>query len=1059
MKISNALRAAAMIACATAGFLPSARVIFPQPTAASDFFGMRWRMIGPFRGGRTLAVTGVPGHPNDFLLGAAGGGIWKTENAGETWRAIFDGPIASIGALAVAPSDPNTIYAGSGEADMRSDISFGDGVYKSNNGGVTWRNIGLTDSRHIGAIVVDPYDANIVFVAALGHAFGPNPMRGVYRSVDAGAHWQQVLGKNDDTGAVDICLDPGNSHVVYASLWQTRRLPWSAYAPSSGASSGLYKSVDSGASWKQISGGGFPREKLGRIGIAVAPGENGSRIYALVDAREGGVYRSDDAGETWRRVSSDHRFWQRGWYFGGITADPRNPNIFYVANTSLYRSANAGVSFAAIKGAPGGDDYHRLWISPEDSNRMIVGSDQGASITVDGGRTWSSWYNQPTAQFYHVITDNHFPYRVYGSQQDSGTAAVLSRSDYGQISFRDWMPVGGGESGYIVPDFDGVTVYGGGPFGGVRRFDRTTGQSFDISPWPSFAAGDKFRWSWTSPLVASPQDPRVLYLGSQYVLRTDDRGMNWHAISSDLTVKTRVPSVVIKDEPPRGVIYSIAPSPTAANELWAGTDNGIIQLTIDSGKSWTDVSPVGIADWSIVSLIEASHFDPATAYAAIDRHQVDDSHPYLYRTHDSGKHWQPIVDGLPENIYVNAIREDPVRKGLLFAGTETTVFVSFDDGDHWQSLQLNLPTVSVRDLAICDDDLVIATHGRSFWILDDITPLRQWNAQVAASDVYLFEPAAVNRIRRSENRDTPLPPETPVGENPPSGAILDYRLKSAVTGEVALEIFDSDGNLVRRFSSDSQRTVPPHPIEFPPSWIMPVQYPSKNEGLHRFIWDLRYAPPAAVRYEYSIGAIIGREPAQGTVPEPQGALGLPGKYTVRLTVKGKSYEQPFTLIMDPRVKISTDDLKAQLNLATRVNASLDQATAAYREIEQLREQLSSLKSRLEKNGGSNEIMASVSDLSVKAGSIAGDGQEEWPYTAHAIRQLDESLARLSIAVEGADSRPTAQAVAESAEFSKQLDEQLTRWSTFKHQDVADLNRKLQQAGIQAIGKLTQEPDD
>jgi photosystem II stability/assembly factor-like uncharacterized protein len=1049
-----------MVTCAVAGFWPGARTIFSRPDAASDFFGMRWRMIGPFRGGRVIAVTGVPGHPNKFLFGAVGGGIWKTENAGGTWQPIFNGPMSSIGSLAVATSEPNTIYAGTGETDMPSDISFGDGVYKSTDGGVTWRNIGLTDSRHIGTILVDPHDANIVLVAALGHAFGPNPMRGVYRSTDGGAHWQQILGKNDDTGAIDLCFDPGNSQVVYASLWQTRRPPWSAYVPTDGVGSGLYKSTDGGLTWKQIIGGGFPQEKLGRIGIAVAPGGNGSRVYALVDAREGGVYRSDDAGASWRRVSSNHGLWQRGSYFGRITSDPRNSNNLYVANTSLYRSASAGVSFTAIKGAPGSDNYHLLWISPEDSARMIVGSDQGAAISVDGGRTWSSWYNQPTAQFYHVITDNHFPYRVYGSQQDSGTAAVLSRSDYGQISFRDWMPVGGEESGYIVPDPDGVTAYGGGPFGAVRRFDSTTGQSFDVSPWLSFSAGDRFRWTWTSPLVASPQDPGVLYLGAQYVLRTDDRGMSWHVISPDLTVKAGAPTDPAKHEFPRGVVYTIAPSPAASAEIWAGTDNGLIQLTTDSGKSWIDVTPTDLANWSMISLIEASRWDAATAYAAIDRHQVDDSHPYIYRTHDSGKHWQSIVAGLPDNIYVHAVREDPVRKGLLFAGTETGVYVSFDEGDHWQSLQLNLPSASVRDLAIHGDDLVIATHGRSFWILDDISPLRQWDAHVAASDVHLYKPADAIRVRRSENHDTPMPPETPVGENPPSGAILDYKLKSAVTGEVALEILDADGNLVRRFSSDSKRTAPPHPIEFSHYWIKPVQYPSKNEGMHRFIWDLRYAAPAATRYEYSIGAIIGPEPTQGTVSEPQGPLALPGKYSVRLIVKGKSYEQPLTLNMDPRVKISAGELKVQLILATKINASLNQATAAYREIEQLREQLSSLESSLKKNGSPKEITALISDLNASSGSIAGDGQAEWPYAANGMRQLDESLARLAIAVESADCPPTAQAIAEFAEFNKQLDEQVAKWHTLQHQDVAVLNRMLQQAGIPAIGsKSIREPDE
>ena len=676
------------------------------------------------------------------------------------------------------------IYVGTGESDMRSDISYGDGVYKSSDGGATWRNIGLRDSQNIGRILVDPRDPNIVLVAALGHAFGPNAERGVYRSTDGGATWTKVLAKNDDTGAIDLCWDPANTSVIYAALWQTRRPPWSVYAPTSGPGSGLYKSTDSGVTWNQITGHGFPSEGLGRIGIAIAPGQNGKRIYTVVDAHEGGIYRSDDAGENWHCLTADRRVWQRGWYFGGITVDPSNPDIVYVMDTAIYRSSDGGQRFEAIKAAPGGDDYHSLWIAPDDPRRMILGSDQGAAISVDAAATWSSWYNQPTAQFYHVITDDRFPYRVYGSQQDSGTAAVSSRSDYGQITFRDWSPVGGEESGYIVVDrADPDTVYGGGPFGALRRFNWTTGQSFDISPVAIRFHNEKLRFTWTSPLVDSPQNPGVLYLGAQFVLRSSDRGQSWQAISPDLTVKSAAANPKSSDAPKkeeaRGVVYTIAASPLRAGEIWAGTDNGLIQLTLDDGAHWSNVTPPDVAEWSQISLIEASPHDAATAYAAVDRHQVDDLNPYIYRTRDSGKTWQNITQDLPPGAYVHAVREDPKRKGLLFAGTELGVYVSFDDGDRWQPLQNNLPVSSIRDLVIHGDDLVVATHGRAFWILDDISPLREWTAAIAAQDAHLYHPAPAIRVRRSESHDTPLPLETPVGQNPPAGAIFDYFLKSA----------------------------------------------------------------------------------------------------------------------------------------------------------------------------------------------------------------------------------------------------------------------------------------
>ena len=1008
---------------------------------------MRWRLIGPFRGGRVLAVSGVPGKPNEFLFGAVGGGVWKTTNTGQTWEPIFDTqPIASIGALAIAPSQPQTIYVGSGEADMRSDISFGDGMYKSTDGGATWRNIGLHDSQQIGRILVHPHNPNIVLVAALGHAFGPNAERGVYRSTDGGATWKKVLGKNDDTGAIDLCIDPVNPQIVYASLWQTHRPPWSVYAPSSGPGSGLYKSADGGITWHQITGHGFPKEGVGRIGIAIAAGSNGKRVFALVDASAGGLYRSDDAGTSWRRVSSDRRIWKRGWYFGGVTADTRDPNTVYVANTSLYRSTDGGEHFDALKGAPGGDDYHLLWIAPDDSQRMILGSDQGAAVSVDRGKTWSSWYNQPTAQFYHVITDNRFPYMVYGSQQDSGTAGVSSRSDYGQITFREWTPVGGEESGYIaLSPGDPNLVYGGGPLGMVVRFDWATGQSFSVAPEPQVYAGNRLRFTWTSPLVFSPQNPAVLYFGAQYLLRTEDRGQHWQAISPDLTVATGPVSAEDSKEEHKGVVYTIAPSPLRAGQIWAGTDNGFIRLTTDGGKTWDDVTPSGLPHWSMISLMEASHFEAASAYAAVDRHQVDDFHPYIYRTHDAGKTWRNVVTGIPGNAYVHAVREDLERRGLLYAGTELGVFFTLDDGEHWQPLQLNLPVASIRDIALHGTDLIVATHGRSFWILDDVEPLREWAEHIQIQNAYLYHPAHVTRIRNSENHDSPLPMETPVGENPPAGAIIDYNLKAAVAGELILEIHDKDGRLVRRISSADKPVVIAEPPDFPNHWLHPPQRLSNAPGFHRFVWDLRFTQPPALRYEYSSAAPI----STGTFAVPQGPFVLPGEYEVRLMAVGETLTQKLIVEQDPRVHVSLEDLAKQLDLQLQIDTSLANNTAAYREIEELRAQLSDLNARVFGNPKAKEIRSAADALNHSADQIAGH-EAEYPLLPTGLIELDHSLSSLAVSVGAADSAPPAQYSAAFVAAQKRQSELFAKWETVKSQELAGLNEELQKGKLPTI---------
>ncbi|HET7296921.1 MAG TPA: glycosyl hydrolase, partial [Gemmatimonadales bacterium] len=752
-----------------------------QSIPASAYGAMRWRLIGPHRGGRVLAVAGVPGDPATFYFGAVDGGVWRTRNAGVTWEPLFDDqPIASIGALALAPSDPKIIYVGTGEASIRSDITYGAGVYRSTDGGAHWQSLGLADTRHIGKVLVDPHNPDVVLVAALGHAYGPNADRGVFRSADGGRTWAKVLYKGPDTGAIDLAADPGDPRVVYAALYQARRTPWEQYPPDEGPGSGLYRSADGGATWAPLTGHGLPAGPVGRIGLAVG---RGGRVYALIGAAQGaGLYRSDDAGATWRLAGSDPRLTNRNWYFCRVTVDPQNPDIVYVPNVALLKSTDGGKTFAALKGQPGGDDYHELWVDPRSPTHMIVGSDQGAVVSLDDGRTWSSWFNQPTAQFYHVVTDDAFPYRVYGAQQDAGTAGVASRSDFGEITFRDWAPVGAGESGYLAPDpLNPDIVYGGDTYGGVHRFDRITGQSQDISPWPVSAFGlpmpqRKYRFTWTSPIVFDRVDRQSLYLGAQMVLRTRDGGLHWEAISPDLTgaAGRRTPAdtgpVTVANATARGygVVFAIAPSPRAAGLIWVGSDDGLIHRTTDGGAHWQDVTPQGLPPWSAMSLLEASPFDTAVAYAAVDRHRVDDLAPYIYRTRDGGAHWTRADRGIAPQAYVQAVRADPVRAGLLYAGTETGVYVSFDDGDHWQSLQLNLPVASVRDLAVHGADLIAATHGRSFWVLDDVTPLRQLADSALRAPAHLFAPAPAVRLRASVSNDTPIPPEEPHGTNPPA---------------------------------------------------------------------------------------------------------------------------------------------------------------------------------------------------------------------------------------------------------------------------------------------------
>jgi photosystem II stability/assembly factor-like uncharacterized protein len=1002
-------------------------VLAPTQVVDSKLYqDMRWRLIGPFRGGRSVAIAGIPSQPNVFFMAPNNGGVWKSTDYGRTWNPIFDDqPSGSVGALAIAPSNPDIIYVGSGEGLRRPDLSTGDGIYKSTDGGRTWQHLGLRDGQQIGAILVDPHDPNRLFVAVVGHPYGPNAERGVFRSLDGGLNWEKVLYKDENTGAIDLAFDPSNSQVIYADMWASRRPPWTTGNSYKAPGSGLYKSVDGGTTWRQLTKG-LPTwsDHLGRIGLGVAPSD-AHRIYALVDSPSlGGLYRSDDAGESWERINSDKRIWGRGDDFACVRVDPKNKDTIYVANISTYRSSDGGRSFTAIKGAPGGDDYHTVWINPENPQIIALAVDQGVTISVNGGQTWSSWYNQPTAQFYHVITDNQFPYWVYGGQQESGSIGTSSRGDAGEITFRDWYPVGVEEYGYVAPDpLDPNIIFGGK----VTRFNRLTGQTQDVSP--VVLRTGQYRFNRTAPLIFSPVDPHVLFLGSNVLFKTTDGGNSWQIVSPDLTredpgVPPNLGVFVESDEAKgkhRGVIYSIAPSPKDLKLIWAGTDDGLIHVTHDGGKTWRNVTPPELTPWSKLAQIEASHFDTETAYAAVNRFRLDDLHPYIYRTHDGGKTWRGIVSGIPSDEPVNTVREDPQHPGLLFAGTERTVYVSFDDGDHWQSLRLNLPATSIRDLVIHQDDIVVGTHGRSFWILDDITPLRQIGS--FNSDAYLFAPQLTYRVRRSNNTDTPLPPEEPAEQNPPDGAVIDYALKSASSGAVTLEIADEFGKLIRRFSSaDKPEPVNENELNIPTYWIRPQRVVSSSAGMHRFVWDLHYPPPESVEHEYPISAIYHDTPRY-----PLGPAVLPGEYTVRLTVGGKSYSQPLTVKTDPRLKTPLEGLRQQLELESNIVQSMNVDYEALQQVRSLREELI----KKGHTGKSAEAMAALAqELAELEGKTEGSTFLSTP-EGRSLTRLNVALNTLLKAVDSADTAPTPAELETFKDVSRVLDQQLARWKKIK----------------------------
>jgi photosystem II stability/assembly factor-like uncharacterized protein len=1015
---------------------------------------MGWRCIGPFRGGRTVAITGVPHQPNIFYMAAVNGGVWKTTDSGNTWNPIFDDqPTGSVGAIAIAPSDSNLLYVGSGEGLQRPDLSTGDGVYKSTDAG---KHLGLRDAQQITAILVDPKDANRVFVAVEGHPYGPNSERGVFRSTDGGQSFQKVLYKDENTGAADLAFDPANSRTIYAALWAARVAPWEIRSGESfiAAGSGLFKSTDGGNTWKQLTKG-LPtaEDGLGRIGIAVAQSQP-NRLYATVEAKKNaGIYRSDDSGESWQQVNSDHRIGGRGPGAMGIAVAPDNPDVIYVANTTTWKSTDGGKTFAGFKGAPGGDDYQRIWIDAENPQIIALSADQGAAISVNGGATWSSWYNQPTAQFYHVTTDNRFPYWVYGAQQESGSAGTLSRSDYGEITFREWHPVGVFEYGYIAVDpLDPNVLYGAR----LTRTNQALGEVADVTPEP-IRLGE-YRYDRTLPVVFSPLEPHTLFFAANKLFKSTDRGNSWQVISPDLTRESyAIPAnlgVFAATDPEKGkhhgVIYAVAPSFKEANTIWAGTDDGLIHITRDVGKTWQKVTPPQLSPWSKVSILEASHFDAGTAYAAINTFRLDDLRPHVYRTRDFGKSWQEITKGIADNAPTNVVREDPARRGLLFAGTETSVYVSFDDGDNWQPLQLNLPHTSMRDLTIHGDDLIVGTHGRSFWVLDDITPLRQLSADVAKAPVALFAPQEAIRFRWNRNTDTPLPPEVPAGKNPPDGAILDYYLASAASSPVRLEIFDAQNHLVRRYTSADkavalEEIAAKHPI--PMYWVRPTRILSAAAGMHRFVWDLHYPAPNALRHEFPISAIY-----QDTPQYPLGAWALPGNYTVKLTVEDKSYTQPLLVKMDPRISTSLADLAKQFEMQS---GAVEGMNESYETLEQVQSVRAQLKDRAAK-AGSGSLAAAIAALDKQAAELEGGAQSAFYGTPPSGKQpenlstLNQHFGTILAVADSADAAPTTQATAVYKELQDALESVLGRWTKLRNEEIPKLNALLKSANLPPI---------
>lgn len=1035
--------------------LTSAGSVFAQQFSPDLFQSLRWRSIGPFRGGRVRAVAGVPSQPNVFYMAQVNGGVWKTEDFGHTWTPIFDDqPTGSVGCIAVAPSDPNIVYVGSGEGLQRPDLSVGDGIYKSTDAGRTWTHLGLRDGQQIPQIAVDPRDSNRILVAVAGHPYGPNEERGIFRSTDGGKTFQKVLYKDENIGGADVLFDPQNADIAYAALWEARQGPWEN-AAWNGTGGGIFKSINNGKTWRQLSGG-LP-DGIIQANLAIAPSLT-KRLFASVANPTGvNLYRSDDGGDTWAIATKDTRPASRigGGDLSVPRFDPKNPDVVYVATTVSWKSTDGGKTWSAFRGAPGGDDYQNVWINPNNPEIIIMASDQGTVITVNGGKSWSTWYNQPTAQLYHVSADNAFPYRLCGGQQESGSACVSSRGNDGEITFRDWHPVGAEEYGYVAADpLDPDIVYGGK----LTRYDRRTGQVQNIMPRPFRSA--EFRVVRTQPVIFSPVDPHLLFFSANTLWKTRDGGREWDQISPDLSRKTFEVSETVgkfRSQPTaqptqRGVIYTVAPSPLDVNLIWVGTDDGLIHRTTDGGAHWTDVTPKQLKPWQKVSLIDAGHFDKNTAYAAVNTLRLDDLRPHIYRTHDGGATWTEVTAGLPINENTNVVREDPERKGLLFAGTERAVHVSFDDGDHWQSLRLNMGASSIRDLIIKGDDLCVATHGRGFWILDNITPLRQVQASLTKSPAVLFRPQTGLRVRWNLNTDTPLPPDVPAGENPPDGAMIDYYVGTGTSGPVTLEIKDDNGQIVRRYSSADPLPTPNPTLAIPPYWLRPPQKLAGGPGMHRFLWDLHYAPVPGEAPQYPIAAVY-----RNTAPAPTSPWAMPGKYKVVLTVGGKSYEQPLTVVMDPRVKTSNADLLEQFRLSKQLYDEWLKLDSISLRLRRMREQIAELQTRAPAGDLKAHINALAEKLQSFSGTTGGPGGGPGgvgPAAGAGPRITPASatgrVRTLFNLIQNVDLAPTSQVVAAVPDVLKDSRTVQENWQSLRSQDISALNVELRAARLPEI---------
>lgn len=987
--------------------------VYPQSISEKTYSGMKWRLIGPYRAGWGTVAEGIPDKPNTFYFGGAGGGIWKTVDAGRTWEPLMQNESASaVGALAIAPSNPNIIYVGTGQVALRYDILDGNGVFKTGDRGKTWRNIGLKETKYIGKILVDSHNPDKVLVATLGHVFGDSKARGVYLTTDGGENWKHVLYLNDSTGAVDMAYDMKKPEIIYAALWQMRSYPWLDYfLAQRGNSSGIYKSEDFGLHWTKLKGNGLPKGPLGRIGLAAGQGTDAKIVYATIDAGGGksGFYASNNGGYSWKLMNSDSELVSS--YFSRVNVDPVNPSTVYVMGRSIHKSTDGGKTFGIFKGSPGGDDYHYIWINPKLPDHMITASDQGTVVTVDNGNSWSSWYNQPTGQFYHLAADNRFPYRIYSGQQDNGTVEILSQGPYGVIELRDWHPVGADERDYDIPKpGNHDIVFGSGLGGSLHRFNEITRQSIDVSPLPhssyaAFPTRVKYRYSWITPIEFSPVGIHALYFGAQYLFRTTDDGDNWNIVSPDLSRKSSDVDTSSCNNPDYeqaakcgfGVIWSIAPSPISEKVIWVGTDDGLIHLTTDYCKHWKNVTPPSVPLWARIDKISPSPFEIHSAYAAVNTRRLDKFAPLILKTTDDGKTWEKIINGIPGNEYVNAVCSDNEKRGLLFAGTNRSMYVSFNDGKYWLPLKLNFPTTSIRDLLIHHGDLIAATQGRGIWILDDLSPLRQISNDLTQKPAYLFKPAQAWRMRGNTNHDTPWPPSTPLGQNPPDGVIIDYWLKDSVNSIIKLSIYDSKGNLIRNYSSDEKPESLPSNIYFDKRWLGEDKDLSTGAAMHRFVWDLRYPRPKALIYDYSIAAVW----TVGTPVLPMGPLVMPGKYKIILTVNGKDYIQELEVKLDPRVKISKTELEAQLELAQEVQKTLNKSVELFNKV--------------------NTVIKNDSE------SIQQNLFEKLKNLNSDIANVSRVLAGFASSVQTADAAPTQGQHNLFADYNKQLSELEKKW--------------------------------